>query len=159
MINKIITLIFVGLLAACSQPTVVHAKSSAPVEIEYAVDDNVNIGEQVTTTIRFVAKTDMQNMVISAASYNGVSLLSGGEQTVFTSLKSGDAHEIKVRVQLNESVGYLAVFAATTDAQSRTQHKNIAIRYGAQTVQKSNSQTVSEGATGELLILMPAEAN
>lgn len=161
MINRTLILLLTGFLVACSSPPAVQAKPSAPVEINYSVPKTVQVGDEVTTVIRFTAKTDLQRLAVSASPYSGIELLSGGDSTEFTNLKSGDTREITVSIRLVEELGYLSVVASTTDSPGSTRSKSIAVRYGsanAATLQKMQPRGLVEDAKGEKLILMPGEA-
>ena len=150
-----------SLVAACSNAPAVHAKPTAPVEIEYSVPKNVATGDEVTTVIRFVAKSNLQNLTVSASPYSGLDLLSGGDMVEFTNLQKGDTREIEVEINLLGEVGYLSVFATTTNALGNVQTKSIAVRYGTAgeaTMKKIQPKGLVEGAKGEKLILMPGEA-
>ena len=169
MNNKLVILALTFLIAACSSPAMVNknssepvqqSKSSAPVTFEFNVPKDTRVGEQVTTTVRFVASIDLDELSMSAAPYSGVALVSGGEQVIMTGLKAGDAGELKVTLRLEEEVGYLVLYASTTNTQGKTLSKSATIRYGtagAATRQKLKSPHVVDGATGQKLILMPAE--
>jgi hypothetical protein len=159
--NRVLALTLVG-LAVLGFTTVLKAAPTAPVTFEYNVPSDIESGTEVTSSIRFVAGTDMQNMVVSTSAYSGLSIVSGGEQQVFTGVNKGDTYDIAVRIRLDEELGYLAVFAATTDAQGRVMNRNTAIRYGkpgATTRQRLSSGSLTTGSNGETLILMPAEAD
>ena len=159
--NKILVLILSSFVVACSNPPVAHAKPSAPVKIEYSVPKNIGSGAEVTTKIRFVAKTNLQRLVVNATPYSGLELVSGGDRIEFTDLQSGDVREIEVNIRLADEVGYLSVFATTTDSRGNTQSKSIAVRYGTvgdATIQKMRPQSLVEDSKGETLILMPGEA-
>ncbi len=160
MINRALTLILLFSLTACSHQPTVHAKTSAPVSIESSVPENIQTGEHVSTTIRFVAEIDLQQLVLSADAYSGLTLVSGGDEIVLSDLKYGDSREIKVSILLEDEVGYLAVYAETTDDQGRTQHKNITLRFGtvgADTLQKMKSSDLHEDSAGEKVIILPVE--
>jgi len=160
--NKTLIVILVSFITAITNSTLVQARISAPVSFEAIVPVGLEAGDEVTTTVRFIAGSDMQNMVISAAAYNGLTVVSGGEQQVITGVSKGDTFNIKVSIRLDEEIGYLAVFAATTDTQGRTMNKNTAIRYGkpsATTRQRLSSNSLTTGSNGETLILMPAETD
>ena len=159
--NRILVLILASFMAACSNSPAVHAKPSAPIDIEYSVPKNVEVGDEVTTVIRFVAKSNLQSLSVSASSYSGLELVSGGDMTEFIELQKGDAREIEVKISLSDEVGYLSVFATTTNALGNVQTKSIAVRYGTAgeaTIKKMQSKSLVEGAKGEKLILMPGEA-
>ena len=169
MNNKPVILALTFLISACSNSAMINKKSSdpvqqstlsAPVTFEFNVPKNTRVGEQVTTTIRFVASTDLNELSMSAAPYSGMSLVSGGEQVIMTGLKAGDAGEVQITIRLEEEVGYIAVFASTTNTRGNTLSKSSTIRYGTAgtaTRQKLKSPHVVDGATGQKLILMPAE--
>ena len=161
MINKILVLILSSFVVACSNPPVAHAKPSAPVTIEYSVPKNIEVGAQVTTIIRFIAKTNLQRLVVTATPYSGLELISGGDRIELNNLQSGDTHEIEVNIRLADEAGYLSVFATTTDSRGKTQSKSIAVRYGTvgdATIQKMRPQGLVEDSKGDTLILMPGEA-
>jgi hypothetical protein len=160
IINRTLAILLATFAFACTNTPVVYAKSTGPVTIDYSVPKNIKAGSQVTTSISFTAKTDM-HLVMSASAYRGLDLISGGEEVVVNDLKRGESHTMDVTIRLNDAAGYLAVYAATTDANGRVKHKNIAIRYGdadANATQKMTSEKLSTEANGETLILMPAEA-
>lgn len=160
IINRTLVILLATFAFACNNTPVVHAKSTAPVTIDYSVPKNIEAGNQATATINFTAKTDMQ-LVMSASAYSGLDLISGGEEIVVNDLKTGDSQTMDVTIRLNDAAGYLAVYAKTTDANGRVKYNNIAIRFGdadAQTTQKMTTQKLSTGASGEAVILMPAEA-
>ena len=160
MMNKILIVILFSLMTACSNQSVVHAKPTAPVAIEYSVPKNIQPGTEITTSIRFVAMTDMQLLAVSASSYEGLTLISGGHPVEFTNLKRGDSREMEVTIHLDEERGYLAVYASSTATTGKTRSKSITIGYGsagAATKQKMKSPHYSEQNSGEKLILMPAE--
>lgn len=159
-INKTLIVVLVSFIAAITNSTLAQARITAPVSFEAIVPVGLEAGDEVTTTVRIIAGSDMQHMVISAAAYNGLTVVSGGEQQVITNVSKGDTFDIKVSIRLDEEIGYLAVLAATTDAQGRTINKNTAIRYGqpgVTTMQKLSSNNLTIGSNGETLILMPAE--
>jgi len=159
--NRILILILSSLVAACSNSPAVHAKPSAPVEIEYSVPKNVEAGSEVTTVIRFVAKSNLQNLSVSASSYSGLELISGGSLAEFTDLQGGDIREIEVKISLLDEVGYLSVFATTTNALGNVRTKSIAVRYGKAsdaTINKMQSKGLVKDSKGQKLILMPGEA-
>jgi len=152
MINRALILILTSFAFACSSPQAVHAKSSAPVAIDYSVPDDAGIGDQVTTKIHFTANKDMK-LVVSAAAYSGMTLIAGGEEMVISDLKSGESRTMEVTVRLDEGMAYLAVYAATTDSLGKERNKNITIRYG--NAKSGSSQKISTDSNGE--IFMPAE--
>lgn len=167
MKNQLLILVLVSLVAACSNPPVADAKSpdpiareknAAPVDFEFNLPTGIKKGDEITTTIRFVARTELNELVMSASPYTGLSVISGGEKKIMTGLNNGDTGEIEVTVRVNDEVGYLAVFASTTDALNRTKHKNMAVRFGtpSTTIQKKTNTTDEQT---EKLILMPAELN
>ncbi len=159
--NKILVLILSSFVVACSNPLIANAKPSAPVKIEYSVPKNIEEGTEVTTKIRFAAKINLQRLVVNATSYSGLELVSGGDRVEFTNLQSGDVREIEVNIRLADEVGYLSVFATTTDSRGNTQSKSIAVRYGTvgeATIQKMRPQGIVKDSLGEKLILMPGEA-
>ena len=160
MKSKILIVILFSLLTACSKQTAVHAKPTAPVTIEYAVPKSIQPGTEVTTTIRFVAVTDLQLLVVSASSYEGLTLIAGGHPIEFANLKRGENREIKVTIHLDDEHGSLAVYASTTATTGKIRAKSITIGYGsagAATKQKMESPHYSEQKNGDKLILMPAE--
>jgi len=158
MTNKALILSLTVFLVACSSPPAVQAKPSAPVEINYSIPKTVQAGDEVTTVIQFTAKTDLQWLTVSASPYSGIELLSGGDRIEFANLKTGDTREITVNIRLAEEVGYLSVFATTTDSRGKTRSKSIAIRYGAvgeTTIQKMRPRGLIDNSKDEKLILMP----
>jgi len=160
MLNRILLLILINFLVACSNAQSAYAKTSAPVAIEYIVPKTVEVGEQVVTKIKFVSKTNIQRMEVYADSYNGLELISGGDRTGYTELQNGDSREIEVNIRLLDEVGYLSVFATTTDSSGKVQSKSIMIRYGIAgeiTKQKLKSKNVMENSNGEKLILMQGD--
>ena len=161
MITRTLILLFTSFLVACGAPQTVHAKPSAPVEIDYSAPKTVRAGDEITTIIRLTATTNLKKLTVTVSPYSGLDLVSGGDRTEFTEIQSGNTREIKVNIRLTEEVGYLSVFATTTDTQGNTRTKSIALRYGTvgDTInQKMRSPGTVEDSTGEQLILMPGEA-
>ncbi len=159
--NRIFVLILSCFVAACSNQPAAHAKSSAPVNIKYSVPKTIEVGAEVTTTIQFVAKINLQRLVVSALPYSGLELVSGGDRIEFTGLQRGDIREIEVNIRLADEVGYLSVFAATTDSRGNTLSKSIAVRYGTvgkAMIQKMRPRNLIEDSKGDKLILMPGDA-
>jgi hypothetical protein len=157
LMNRICVLLVSCLITACSQSTLVQAKPSGPVDIEYTVPKNVAIGEVVTTILRFKAKTYLQQLVVSASPDRGLTLDSGVDKQVFTNIETGAMREVEISIILNDSKGYVTVAAETTDANGRIRHKNKMIKFNSNKIDTSRSKTVDYN-TGEKLILMPAEA-
>jgi len=156
--NKILMLILSSFVVACSNPLVAHAKSFAPVGIEYSVPKTVEIGEEVTTVIRFVVRADLQRLVLSVSPYSGLELIASGDNVEFADLQKADAREMAVNIRLTDEVGYLSIFATTTDLRGKTQTRSIAIRYGAAgeaTIQKMRTPGSIDNSKDERLILMP----
>jgi hypothetical protein len=154
-------LLFTCFLVACGAPQTVHAKPSAPVEIEYSAPKTARAGDEVTTVIRLTATTDLQKLTVTVSPYSGLELVSGGDHVEFTDLQSGGTREIEVNIRLTDELGYLSVFATTTDSRGNTRSKSIALRYGTAdevTIQKMTPRGMVEESTGERLILMPGEA-
>ncbi len=142
-------------------PTLVEAKMTAPVHIEYDFPKTVHTGDTVSTVIRFIAQADLEVLKVSITPYKGLNLLSKTEETLFLDVARGELRELEVEIQLTDpEVGYLSVFATTETIRS-TSTKNIAIPYGRAGVLtreklKSNNHSV-QSAGGEELILMPGD--
>ena len=137
-----------------------YAKPTAPISIEYDTPDTLSIGAQTTTIIKFIAKTNLRELIVSAAPYKGLGLLSG-EKIKFTDLKKGDIKKLTVTIQLEEPTGYLSIFSTSIDMTGKKRSKNIAVKYNAIEkfeIQKSKSIQFIENAKGEKLILMPGES-
>ena len=160
MMNRMLFLLLSSLALVFASGLTVQAKPVAPVELDYSVPKNMAPGTQVTTLITFIATADLQQLTVSARAYKGLVLLSGGDPLVFSDLKRGDRREMEVSIQLADEVGYLSVFATTTDSRAKTQARSMAIKYGQvgeATKQKTRPQGLIENPAGEKLILMPAE--
>ena len=142
------------------KPMAISKKMSAPVKIESSVPKNIQAGEQITTNIRFVALADIPELNVSAKAYSGLKLILGGDETVVTNLKRGEAYNMEVTVLMNDDIGYVAVYASATNARGKTNHNTRSIRFGSPnstTVQKIKSKHLIENDQGEKLIIMPAE--
>ncbi len=142
-------------------PTLLEAKMTAPVTIEYTVPKTVQTGDTVSTVIHFIAQTDLEVLKISVAPYRGLKLLSKKEETLFFDLTKGERRDLEVEIRLTDpEVGYLSVFATTETIRS-TSTKSIAIPYGSagvltrQKLKPGNS--VFKPSEGEALILMPGD--
>lgn len=158
-------LVVVLFTIACSNATLVNAKASAPVDVEFSVPDNIVPGEQVTTKIRFVAKTDLSQLKVYARAYSGITLNTGGDEEILVDVKSGGSHEIETSILLNEEQGSLAIYVTTTDSLGRIMHRNLLVPYGnakaASLMKKSgvSPKGVTTSTTGEKQILVPAVVN
>lgn len=153
-----ITFVFVLLIGA-SLSFATGAKPTAPVSIEYSVPKNVQTGDTVSTTIRFVAQANLEQLELSVAPYEGLEVISKNEKAVFQNVNKGEKREIEVTVRLRDEIGYLSVFATTTTSRG-TSTKTIAIRYGTPgtaTKQKLKSEKLQKTPEGEKLILFPGE--
>jgi hypothetical protein len=141
----------------------VQAKPSGPIVVEYDIPKNSAIGESVTTTLRFVAKTYLQQLVVSASPDRGLTLESGGDQQVFTNIEAGAISEVQISIILSDANGYVAVAAETTDTNGRIRHANKMIKFTASDFEVTELKKIDSSAgnnaddTGEQLILMPAE--
>lgn len=147
------------LIAAVSASFAAQGKPTAPVSIEYSVPKDMRSGDTVSTTIKFVAQANLEQLEVSVASYEGLEVVSKNEKTVFQNIKKGEKREIEVTVRLTAEIGYLSVFATTTTARGAST-KTIAIRYGTAgdaTKQKLKSQKLQKTPEGEKLILFPGE--
>ena len=161
MINRALVLFFASFLITCGSLSAVQAKPSAPVKIDYTVPKTVQAGDDVITIIRFTSKADLQYLTVSTSPYSGLELLSLGESITFINLKAGDIREISVSIRLLEELGYLSVFATTTNLLGSTRSRNIAIGYGSSNaieLKKKQSKGVESDSQGNRLILMQGEA-
>jgi hypothetical protein len=156
LMNRVCALLISCLITACSQSTLVQAKPSGPVIIAFDSPKSSTIGEVATTTVRFKAKTYLQQLVVSASADRGLTLASVIDQYVFTNIETGAMREVEMSIMLSDVNGYLAVAVETTDANGRIRHNNKMIKFtsdGFDTVQSK----ASDIDAGESLILMPAE--
>ncbi len=160
MIRKTKDILWICLVMVCSMPFMAFAKPTAPVAIKYSVPKNVQMGDAVSTIIRFVAQADLERLEVSVSPYEGLILTSNEKKVLFLDIKRGETRELGVKIQLTDpEVGYLSVFATTTTAIS-TRTKSIAIRYGTAgpvTSQKLRSKKLVETPEGENLILLPGD--
>jgi hypothetical protein len=161
--NKLFGMFIKTLFFALSMGTSVSlaaaAKPTAPVSIEYSVPKNVQTGDTVSTTIRFVAQADLEQLEVSVAPYEGLDVVSKNEKAIFQNAKKGEKREIEVTIRLTAEIGYLSVFATTTTPRG-TSTETIAIRYGTPgdaTKQKLKSERLQKTQEGENLILLPGE--
>ena len=166
LMNRLCVLLVSGLITACSQSTMVQAKPSGPIVIEYDIPKNSAIGETVTTTLRFVAKSYLQQLVVTVSPDRGLTLESGADQQVFTNIETGAVSEVQISVILSDSKGYVAVAAETTDTNGRIRHANKMIKFMASDFDATQLKTIDGGtgnnvddSAGEQLILMPAEVD
>lgn len=162
--NRICVLLVSCLITACSQSTMVQAKPSGPVAIEYDIPKNSAIDETVTTTLRFVAKSYLQQLVVSVSPDRGLTLESGIDQQVFTNIEAGAMREIEISIVLSDTKGYVAVTAETTDTNGRIRHKNKMIKFTSDDFEATKFKTIDDSVDNSLddnpneqLILMPAE--
>ena len=147
------------LISACSQPQSANAKPSAPILIEYSVPKTIEPNIPVITVIKFISERDLKSLKVQALAYSGIKLESAKEPVKFISVLTGDYREVQVTVRLLDEVGYLSVFATTTDLQGRTKSKSILIKYGTATkttIEKMKSPDLKEDSEGRKVILMPA---
>lgn len=134
-------------------------KPTAPVSIEYSVPKNVLTGDTVSTIISFVADTNLEQLAVSVAPYEGLEVVSKNEKIIFQNVKKGEQREIEVTVRLTAEIGYLSVFATTTTSRGAST-KTVAIRYGTPgdaTTQKLKSGKLQKAQEGEKMILFPGE--
>jgi len=158
--NKLFGIVIVSLaLSIGASVSLAVAKPTAPISIEYSVPKNVQTGDTVSTTIGFVAQTDLEQLEVSVAPYEGLAVVSKNEKAIFQNNKKGEKKEIEVTIRLTAEVGYLSVFATTITSRGPST-KTIAIRYGTpsdQTKQKLKSEKLQKTQEGEKLILLPGE--
>jgi hypothetical protein len=157
--KKIITFSLTLMLGLSSQ---LSAMSPSPVTLEYDVPENLMPGEVVTTTVRLIANKDLASLTISASAYDGLILISSGNETVFENITRGDSREIEVTIQLDNDLGYLAMETTSIDTASRERYNNQAIRFGepnATTQSRMGADNLIEDSSGETLFLMQAEVN
>lgn len=146
-------------IVAISVSYAAQGKPTAPVSIEYSVPKNLKTGDTVSTTIKFTAQANLEQLEVSVAPYEDLEVVSKNEKAVFQTVKKGETREIEVTVRLTAEIGYLSVFATTTTARGSST-KTIAIRYGTAgdvTKQKLKSQKLQKTQEGEKLILFPGE--
>jgi hypothetical protein len=164
--NRICVLVVSCLITACSQSTMVQAKPSGPIVVEYDIPKNSAIGETLTTTLRFVAKTYLQQLVVSVSPDRGLTLESGVDQQVFTNIETGAMREVEISIILSDSKGYVAVATETTDTNGRIHHVNKMIKFVSNDFDAAQLKKI-DGSAGnnvddsadEQLILMPAEVD
>jgi hypothetical protein len=154
--NRICVVLISCLIAACSQSSIVQAKPSAPVVIDYDKPKNSAVGELVTTTVRFKAKTYLQQLVVSVTADRGLTLESGIDPQVFTNIDTGAMREIEIGIILTDGKAYLAVAVETTDSNGRIRYKNKMIKFTSDSFNNTQLKD-SDVDAGEQLILMPAE--
>lgn len=142
--------------------SLVQARPSSPVSLEYDEPENIVAGQVVTTKVRVIANTDLPSITVSASAYSGLLLISSGNDTVFTNLKRGDSREFEVTIQLDNDLGYVAMQIASTDTMSRDRHQSLALRFGSPNttnLSKAKSQNTIVDSSGQTLQLMQAEVN
>jgi hypothetical protein len=157
--KKIITLSLALMLSVSS---LAQAMPTSPVSLEYNVPKNIMLGEVVTTTVRLIANKDLASLTISASAYDGLVLISSGNETVFENITRGDSREIEVTIQLGNDLGYLAMETTSIDTASREQYNNQAIRFGepnTTTRSRMKADNLIVDSSGETLFLMQPEVN
>jgi hypothetical protein len=162
LMNKIIVLLMSLMIVACSQSTMVQAKQSGAVIIEYDIADNAAIGEVATAKVRFKAKNYLQQLLVSVAADRGLILEADVDQQVFTNIDAGAMREIDINIILNDSKGYVSVTVEATDINGRISNSNKVIKFTSnkagqlKAIDKSVNDKVDDNADRSL-ILMPAE--
>ena len=165
MMKKMLMLVVVVFIIACSKTTLVQAKTLAPVDVQFSVPDNMHIGEQVNMKIRFVATVDLSQLTVYAKAYSGITLNAGGDEEILTDVKSGSSHEIETSIVLNQERGSLAVYVTTTEPSGRILYRNFLVPYvtakdaSQQKMSGVNAKGVTTSNTGEKQILVPAIVN
>jgi hypothetical protein len=157
--KKIITLSLALMLSVSS---LAQAMPTSPVSLKYNVPKNIMLGEVVTTTVRLIANKDLASLTISASAYDGLVLISSGNETVFENITRGDSREIEVTIQLGNDLGYLAMETTSIDTASREQYNNQAIRFGepnTTTRSRMKADNLIVDSSGETLFLMQPEVN
>ena len=156
------TMMMLSLALMLGVSSLVQARSSSPVSLEYDEPENIMAGQVATTKVRVIANTDLPRITLSASAHSGLLLISGNEETVFTNLKRGDSREFEVTIQLDNDLGYVAMQIASTDTMSRDRYQSLALRFGSPNktnLSKSKSLNTIVDSSGQTLQLMQAEVN
>jgi len=147
-------------LLACAAPPAVVAKTSAPITIKSDASESLQSGEEFTTTLTLTAQTNLKKLELSLAPYKNIELVSKNSKADFFDINTNDTRTVEVTLRLLAPVGYLSVFATTTDALGNNRTEAKALKFGThpKTPSRSlNQQTPSITINGEKLILMPSE--
>ncbi len=157
MFNRSMMLLLVCYLVISSVPSMANAKPSAPIDIDNINPEIIQVGEEVRSVIRFMAKDDLQHIEVSLSPYSGIELLSHERHVKFFDLKRNDYRAIEVRIKLTNETGYLSVFATTTNMAGNTRTRSVAIRYGSSsdTLNRKSSRKNENDALRKKLILLP----
>lgn len=153
--NKFIIIVATLLIAACSQSTLVQAKPSGPISIEYDIPKSVTIGDVVTTTVKLKSTIDLQKLTVSFISRSGLTIQSGGSERVLTNIKASDITNVEFTIILDDLKGYAGAFIQGIDSNGTKYSINKVMKYGSGTTVTNKITTIKNN--GDSLILMPAE--
>jgi hypothetical protein len=157
--NKLMMLSLAFMLGTSS---LAQAKSVSPVSLEYEVPENIAAGDVVTTMVRLTANKDLSNLSVTAVAYSGLLLVSSSDATLFSKLKRGDSREIEMSIQLDNSLGYVALHIASTDTRSREQYQSLSLRFGSPSeasLRGKKSRDVIVDSSGQRIFLMQGAIN
>lgn len=162
--STFITLIASCFLIACATPPSVSAKPSAPVAIKSDAPKNITTNNQFTTTLTFTAQANLTKLELSLSPYKNIELVSQNNTAEFYDINADETRTLEITLRLLAPVGYLSVFATTTDTHGNKRTEAKALKFGEHPAtpsrslsnQKSNGDGVG-GVNEERLILMPAE--
>jgi hypothetical protein len=109
-----------------------HKPESASVTIDY--DDppaNMKTGDEVTTTIVFLALADTERLEVEIDADDGLQILSTPTETVFTDVKKDETRQLQVKVKLTDAKGSSLNVSIGTVANTRRGFGSMVIDYGA----------------------------
>jgi hypothetical protein len=104
---------------------------SASVTIDY--DDppaNMKTGDEVTTTIVFLALADTERLEVEVDADDGLQILSTPTEAVFTDIKKDETRQLQVKVKLTDPKGSSLNVSIGTVASTRQGFGSMVIDYG-----------------------------
>jgi len=119
------------LMLAAPLAQTLHKPQSASVTIDY--DDppaNMKTGDEVTTTIVFLALADTERLEVEVDADDGLEILSTPTETVFTDMKKDETRQLQVKVKLTDPKGSSLNVSIETVASTRQGFGSMVIDYG-----------------------------
>lgn len=119
------------LMPAAPLAQTLHKPQSASVDIDY--DDppaNMKTGDEVTTTIVFLALADTERLEVEVDADDGLQILSTPTETVFTDVKQDETRQLQVKVKLTDPKGSSLNVSIVTVAGTRRGFGSMVIDYG-----------------------------
>lgn len=148
----LIVMLFSALISVTAS---IHAKPSAPINVNYHVIKIVSIDETISHELSVFSNIDLAKLSVILSPQSGLTLDESSMQS-FTNINAGENTAVLFNATYTNNVGYVIVDITATDVNGDVHYKNKVIKYGTGSALVEKFSAVTS-VNDEKVILMPAQ--